>query len=110
MVNYTRSINPHLVLAFHAQGEEIYWDYNGMKANKSFQLANDLSKASGYTLTSPDEPGTLYAGYKDWFIKEFNSPGFTIEVGKETTPVPISQFEDIVEKNFKIILKATTLI
>ena len=108
MTSFTRLVNPLIVLAFHAQGEEIYWDYNGMAQAESEAIAKTFSEVSGYTLKKPDEPTALHAGYKDWFIKEFNRPGFTIEVGRESTPVPLTQFEEIVEKNFKIILKAAS--
>ncbi len=103
---FTRWLNPDMVLAFHSQGEEIFWDYKGIAPVKSEMIAKALSDVSGYKLSEPYEPGALYAGYKDWFIKEFRRPGFTIEVGRDTTPVPLSQFDEIIDKNFKIILRA----
>lgn len=110
MVSTTRQIEPNLVLAFHAQGEEIFWDFNNTAPAESKKLAQSLSDISGYTLSQPDQPGALYAGYKDWFISEFNRPGFTIEVGRDKTPVPLEQFEEITEKCTRIILESATLV
>ncbi|SIF32539.1 Gamma-D-glutamyl-L-diamino acid endopeptidase 1 [Mycobacteroides abscessus subsp. abscessus] len=45
-----------------------------------------------------------FAGYKDWFIKEFQRPGFTIELGKGINPLPLSQFDEIYEETLGIFL------
>ena len=39
------------------------------------------------------------AGYKDWAICEKNIPSLTIEIGKETSPVPFEQYTDIWKRN-----------
>ena len=44
-----------------------------------------------------------YAGYKDWFILQFDLPGYTIEVGKGTNPLPLSQFDEIYRDNVGIL-------
>lgn len=106
LANFTRLAQPRMVLAFHAKGEEIFWDYDGKAPPESENIAKALAEVSGYAPKEPDVPGALYAGYKDWFIKEFKLPGFTIEVGRDTTPVPLSQFDEICEKGMKIILRA----
>ena len=51
---------------------------------------------------TPAESGN--AGYKDWFIQEYNRPGYTIEVGKGVNPLPLSQFPQIYRDNFGIQL------
>ena len=45
-----------------------------------------------------------FAGYKDWFIQEYNRPGYTIEAGLGENPLPISQFDNIYEKNIGILV------
>lgn len=110
MVSFTRLQSPDMVLAFHAQGEEIYWDYNKIAPKNSYFIAQKFSQVSGYSVVKSTPISTSFAGYKDWFIKEFRRPGFTIEVGKGSVPVPIHQFEEIIEKNFRIILCAMTLL
>jgi len=46
-----------------------------------------------------------FAGYKDWFLKEFYRPGYTIECGLGTNPLPISQLERIYSENLGILSK-----
>jgi g-D-glutamyl-meso-diaminopimelate peptidase len=58
-------------------------------------LANLISKATGYKLEYPDEDIASYGGCKDWFISQFNRPGFTIECGKGVNPLPLSDFVKI---------------
>ena len=40
-----------------------------------------MEEVSGYKLTVPEYESS-FAGYRDWFIKEFNKPSYTIEIGK----------------------------
>ena len=44
-----------------------------------------------------------FAGYKDWFIQEFNKPGYTIEAGIGENPIQMEQFEEIWKDNFGIL-------
>lgn len=45
-----------------------------------------------------------YAGYKDWFIQDFDRPGYTVEAGLGENPLPISQLPEIVRDNLPILL------
>jgi len=57
----------------------------------------------GYILE--DTPyGSGFAGYKDWFISEYNRPGYTIEAGWGENPLPISQFNKIYKDNIGILV------
>jgi len=103
LAEYTRFIDPELVLAFHSQGEEIYWQFRDIIVPGAEELGGQMAEASGYTLANvPYESG--YAGYKDWFIQEFGKPGYTIEVGKGVNPLPISQFDEIYRDNLPILI------
>ncbi len=105
MVNFTRRHNFKLVLAYHTQGEVIYWLYKDMEIPRARQIGETFARASGYTLSlTPYE--AAYAGYKDWFIEEFKRPGYTIEAGLGRNPLPISQFDDIYSRNEEILLLA----
>ena len=43
-----------------------------------------------------ETPGASgYAGYKDWFIEEYDRPGYTVEAGMGENPLPMKQFERI---------------
>lgn len=89
MAEYTRLHGFDLVIAFHTQGREIYWNYRGLEPRISRRIADKLAAASGYC---PVELTGSDAGYKDWFIREFRRPGFTVEAGCGTNPLPVSQF------------------
>ena len=105
LAGYTEYINPDLVLAYHAQGKEIYWQFDDIEVPGARELGERLAEVSGYTLTEPVEQSS-YAGYKDWFIKNFRRPGYTIEVGSGINPLPLTQFEEIYRDNLGILVTA----
>ncbi len=103
--NYTDNNDFKLILAYHSQGSIIYWRYLDFLPPESLRIGNILSEASGYPLeTTP--PDSSYAGYKDWFIKSYNRPGYTIETGLGVNPLPITQFDKIYEENKYLIIYA----
>ena len=94
MADFTRYLDPALTLAFHTQGETIYWKYDDIEVPGARELGEEFARLSGYTLEdTPYESG--FAGYKDWFIKTWRRPGFTIEAGAGMNPLPLSQFDSI---------------
>ena len=105
MAGYTEYIDPALVLAYHTQGKEIYWSFLDYEVPGARELGEKLAQVSGYTLTEPAEVSS-YAGYKDWFIKDFRRPGYTIEAGSGTNPLPLSQFDAIYRENLGILVTA----
>lgn len=50
-----------------------------------------------------------FAGYKDWFIQDYNLPGYTIEAGLGNNPLPISQFDKIYSDNIGILVLGAVL-
>ncbi len=105
LAGYTEYINPDLILAYHAQGREIYWQFDDIEVPGAEELGRRLAEVSGYTLTAPAEVSS-YAGYKDWFIKSFRKPGYTIEVGSGENPLPLEQFDEIYRDNLGILVTA----
>ncbi|GLI05298.1 peptidase M14 [Paenibacillus tyrfis] len=106
MEAFTRGRSFHLVMAFHTQGREIYWNYRGLEPPEAEEAARRLAKASGYRavkLTGSD------AGYKDWFIQEFGRLGFTIEAGIGVNPLPIGQFPQMYDEAIGIMLEGLKL-
>ena len=90
----TRQEEPDLVLAFHTQGETIYWRFLDREVPGSRELGEHMARASGYTLE--DAPyASGFAGYKDWFIEAFGRPGYTIEAGRGENPLPLRQLDAI---------------
>ena len=105
IAGYTEYIDPELVLAYHAQGREIYWTFRDYEIPGARELGERMAEVSGYTLTEPAETSS-YAGYKDWFIQAFRRPGYTIEVGAGENPLPLEQFDEIYRDNLGILVTA----
>lgn len=106
--NFTLAHDFKLILAYHTQGETIYWQYQNYLPQNSYYIGEQFSKVSNYVLESTPYDSS-FAGYKDWFIEYYNRPGYTIECGLGTSPLPITQFNDIYNKNFGIFVLATIL-
>ena len=105
LAGYTEFIDPALVLAYHSQGKEIYWQFLDYTVEGAEELGQEFARLSGYTLAEPVYSAS-YAGYKDWFIQKFRRPGYTIEVGEGENPLPLSQFEEIYKDNLGILVTA----
>ncbi|MCB2354756.1 M14 family metallopeptidase [Clostridium estertheticum] len=108
VANFTRSNNFRLVIAYHTQGELIYWNFQNLASSEAKAIAIIFSQLSGYDLGETTGI-TSYAGYKDWFIGKFRRPGYTIEVGLGKNPLPISQFNKIYSDNIKVLLEGATI-
>lgn len=102
---YTLNHDFSLILAYHTQGNIIYWKYDGYDPNHSEHIGKNLSEASGYSLELTPE-NSANAGYKDWFIKNYNRPGYTVECGIGVNPLPLSDFDGIYSANRPLILSA----
>lgn len=89
------------VLAFHTQGEVIYWGYENLEPPYAETIVNEFARVSGY---EPIRYIDSHAGFKDWFIQEWRRPGFTVELGLGVNPLPLSQFEEIYEESLGIFL------
>lgn len=102
MARYTQLVSPALTLSYHTQGEVIYWKYLDMEPPGARAIGEQFAAVSGYLLE--DTPyASGFAGYKDWFILNWNRPGYTIEVGRGTNPLPLSQFDRIYADNLGIL-------
>jgi len=97
LINEARKQKFDRVVAFHSQGEEIYWDFNKIYVEGAYELAKKIEEASGYKMAIPEDIASG-GGYKDWFIQEFKKIGLTIELGKGENPLAESKFEDIYQK------------
>ena len=101
MADLTRSGDFASVLAFHTQGEVIYWGFENLEPPESEAMVAEFSRVSGY---EPVQTIDSYAGYKDWFIQDWRRPGFTVELGTGINPLPLSQFDEIYEEALGIFL------
>lgn len=92
-----RKVPFDMLVSFHSQGEEIFYEYGKNTPEKSIYIAKMFSALSGYTLVKNDGLASS-GGLKDWFIEEFKKPAFTIEAGKGKNPLPLSDVDEIYEK------------
>ena len=105
--NFTLQNDFALILAYHSQGEVIYWKFLDYEPPRSREIALYFGEVSAYQVEeTPIASG--YAGYKDWFIQSYNRPGYTIEVGSGENPLPLEQFEQIYRDNIGILLGGMT--
>ena len=108
IVNLVESNNVVQVIAWHSQGEEIYWQYGDNTPEKSYRLAQLFSTASGYRVAQP-APTASHAGFKDWFVDTTGKPGFTIEIGKGQNPLDPSGLYSIYENLKELMLISIAL-
>lgn len=92
--SFTFLQNFRLVITFHTQGKVIYWQFQDYAPPDAKYIGKQFEAASGYSLESTPF-NSSFAGYKDWFIQNFNKPGYTIECGEGVAPLPTSQFNEI---------------
>ena len=102
LYQFTLSYSPVLTLSYHTQGSVIYWKYLDYEPAGAQELARAFSAVSTYAVeTTPYASG--FAGYKDWFIQNYDRPGYTIEAGLGDNPLPISEFDRIYGENLGIL-------
>ncbi len=106
--NFALSYDFKLVISYHTQGKEIYWQFEDFNPHNSFEIGTKFANSSGYTLANTPYASS-FAGFKDWFIQDFNKPGYTIEAGIGQNPLPISQFDQIYKDNIGILILGATL-
>lgn len=108
LYNFTLAHNFRMILTYHTQGKEIYWQFKDYATQEAYNVGTKFAKASGYTLANvPFE--SSFAGYKDWFLQQYRRPGYTIEAGLGQNPLPISQFSEIYRDNIGILILGAIL-
>lgn len=108
IASYCRTGNISHALAFHSQGEEIYWNFGNYHDSEALKMAKIMAFSSGYKISEP-EGLAVGGGFKDWFVEKFNRPAFTIEVGLGKNPLPIEDFDSIYEKIKEMMVLAIIL-
>lgn len=108
LYNFTLANNFRLVIAYHTQGQEIYWQFQNYSTQEAKNIGNIFAEVSGYTLAEVPFASS-FAGYKDWFLQQYRRPGYTIEAGLGQNPLPISQFNKIYNDNLGILVVGAVL-
>ncbi len=106
--NFTLKHNFSLILSYHTQGKVIYWQFQNYNPPNSLTIGKQFEIVSGYSLEETPF-NSSFAGYKDWFIQNYNKPGYTVEVGSGINPLPISQFDEIYYDNLGILVLGATI-
>lgn len=108
LTNLCRKVKMRHVVALHSQGEVIYWTFGDKRPGRSQKMAEIIATSSGYAL---DVPVSIAdgGGFKDWFISEFERPGFTVEVGLGKNPLPIEDAESIYKKTREMLTLITIM-
>ncbi len=94
-------------IAYHTQGGEIYWEYQGNAPMGSLALARTFSAASGYRVAEVPY-NSSFAGYKDWMIEALSVNAFTVEAGRGENPLPIDRLPTLYAENEGIFVAALT--
>jgi g-D-glutamyl-meso-diaminopimelate peptidase len=108
LCRFVREIRFSAAIAFHTQGEEIYYDFCGKSPEGSLSLARIMAELTGYLLSSPEGIAS-YGGFKDWCIDELNIPAFTIEAGFGKNPLPAEDGPLIYRKLKKMLFELPQL-
>lgn len=96
--DFTLKRNFSMTISYHTQGNVIYWKFLDYNPDFSYEIAKKFGEESGYQVSeTPIASG--YAGYKDWFIMNYNLPGYTIEAGIGNNPLPLSQLPSMYRAN-----------
>ncbi len=101
-------LRPRALYTLHSQGEEIYWRYGERTPSQSRYIAHTLSSLCGYAVTEPS-PVASHAGFKDWFIRRFSRPAFTLELGRGKNPLDYDCFERIWQRVCRALLVAAIM-
>jgi g-D-glutamyl-meso-diaminopimelate peptidase len=104
--NFTNRRRFDYVIAFHSQGQMIFWGYKGFEPPESKEMVHRLSRNSSYVpIHTADSDG----GYKDWFIQNTGRPGFTVELGTGTNPLPLRGYSEIWANGVPLALEGLRL-
>lgn len=102
MIRFTYESDPEITLSYHSSGEVLYWNFHNTPEHlaRDKEMADTISSMTGYSQVAPEKDPSG-GGYTDWFIVQFDRPGFTAELGpyKEETELPLWTFTDIWAEN-----------
>jgi len=108
LAEFCRKNNFRHAVSLHSQGKEIFWNYGKNTPKKSCHINLLMHASSKYKISEPKNLA-IGGGFKDWFIKEFKKPAFTIEIGKGKNPLPFTDLPEIF-KDLKNTFSLLTII
>lgn len=92
-------------IAYHSEGEVVYWDYGsvGDLHVTDEQLTDLVCGLTGYRKESTMSSKQETAGCSDYFIVECGIPAITIETGVGECPIYVDQWETIWNQNSQVL-------
>ena len=107
LVKLVKDVKPKAVVNYHAMGNVIYCNYGGKKKvqKKVYKLAGEIRSLTGYYYMGLDES----PGFANWLVCKKKIPSCTVEIGKNKTPVPISQFNTVWKQNKEVMVAVARL-
>ena len=106
LYDLTLAFDPALVLAWHTQGEVLYWQFQDYAPPAAEEIVGSFAAVSGYRPAATPYSAS-FAGYKDWFLQEYRRPGFTVEAGRGLNPLPLEDFPEIFRRCLGILTLAS---
>jgi len=111
LINFTLQTKPLLTISYHSKGNIIFWGFENQSEenlDRDYKIGEKLSETTGYPLIFTENST---GGYKDWCINSLKIPSYTIEVGDDSIPHPISEeyLPEIYARNKDIPLIALNL-
>ena len=101
IVNLLRKTEPELFIAFHSQGKEIYYDFNGLESKSAKQNAEYVAKITRYKAAVPEGTAS-FGGAKDYYVQEYHKEAYTIELGMGKNPLPHSALPEMICDTYNI--------
>ncbi len=107
LVELVNKVKPSAVVNYHAMGNVIFCNYggSGKVQKKVYKLAGEIRGITGYTYMGLDQS----PGFANWLVCKKNIPSCTVEIGKYSTPVPISQFKTVWKQNKDVMVATARL-
>lgn len=94
--------NAVAVLCMHSQGEVVYWNCGqaGEIRTETKAFADQIGARTAYTVVNKQNND---ASLSDWAVLKQGIVSVTVEVGKSSYPMPISQFAQIWLTNYDLL-------
>lgn len=94
--------NPVAVLCMHSQGEVVYWNcgQSGDIRQQTRLYAERIGDRTGYRVVNEQNND---ASLSDWAVLKKGIVSITVETGKGSYPMPISQFPQMWEQNYDLL-------
>lgn len=108
LMNYIETIKPTAVISYHSMGEILYWGYAVNKSSSGYIQArgmkNIIAKLTGYyPMPAHKTKRSALGCLEDWLAYEKKIPNVCIETGSVATPLPMSQYKRLYDKNKLVI-------